>query len=151
MGPKILGYRKEVPQTTTNPPNSANLYEPSETRTRVWYPGDKTDLPITPGKMTPNEITATQVENIRRRTRGLILALEYQFKDTKRRNVVLGPQVPVPPLVWPPAITVDPLHSFDQPPRFNEIRNYLIDRYQQLALDTMASPIPEHTMYKYLG
>lgn len=108
-----------------------------------------TNIPIT-DDMTENEASATRLEN-KRLDQADRIEKELQEQTKKIRtnsklplvpdNVVYPPRKPTPDL--PPIL--------DEPPRDKEIRQYLFSRYQQLALDTMTSKIPEHVMYNYVS
>lgn len=151
----MSGSRREVPPTTTSQPNPSHMDDEdgTENRSRLWYQGDIAELPIKPGQMTAEEVAAITEENSRRRrTLRLGFALSREFKERTKRNFVMGPWVPETPMSWPPKRPDSPpAPIIDQPPRYHEIRNHLVDRYQQLALDTMVSLIPEHTVHNYVG
>jgi hypothetical protein len=77
----------------------------------------------------------------------LAAARDYQRQSFYIRElqekVLLAKDNPLPKV--PPEIP-----SLPECPRFDEIRLYLFARLQELAIDTMNGPIPEHVLLKYI-
>jgi hypothetical protein len=95
------------------------------------------------------EKTDIKLENRRRQVAREILAAtrDYQRQSFYIRElqekVLLAKDNPLPKV--PPEIP-----SLPECPRFDEIRLYLFARLQELAIDTMNGPIPEHVLLKYI-
>ncbi|PMD36571.1 hypothetical protein L207DRAFT_586273 [Hyaloscypha variabilis F] len=106
------------------------------------------DVDINP-TLPEEEKTDIKLENRRRQVAREILAAtrDYQRQSFYIRElqekVLLAKDNPLPKV--PPEIP-----SLPECPRFDEIRLYLFARLQELAIDTMNGPIPEHVLLKYI-
>ncbi|CZR54311.1 uncharacterized protein PAC_04195 [Phialocephala subalpina] len=163
MGPKTIGGRQVVPDTTVGRPSKQT---PGRVFTREWYHSDRVQLSVSPAIMSQNEIDATESENKRRNYAQFLIETMYdQDQEMRNRNTVLPQSLMVGPPRPPaanPTNPVDPTNpnpppSPDSlpdlvpiPPRFDEITKYLLSKYQRLALDTLNFRIAEHTLYHYI-
>ncbi|KAF8864260.1 hypothetical protein BDZ45DRAFT_721996 [Acephala macrosclerotiorum] len=161
MGPKTMGNRQDVPDTTVGRPKKT---APGSVFTRPWHQSDLVKLSVVTGIMSPDEIAATEYENKRRNYTQYLMEVMYdQDKEMLRKNTVLpqalmvgppskqpaanSPNPPNPPPPPPPGPIPD---AVPKPPRFDEIENYLISKYQRLAFNSLNFSIPEHTLYNYI-
>lgn len=167
MGPKTMGNRQDVPDTTVGRPKKN---APGSVFTRPWHQSDLVKLSVVTGIMSQDEIAATEQENKRRNyTQYLMEAMYDQDKEMLRKNTVLPQALIVGPPPKPtaanspnPSSPPDPANPnsppspetipdlVPKPPRFDEIENYLISKYQRLAFDSLDFSIPEHTLYNYV-
>jgi hypothetical protein len=94
--------------------------------------------------MTPAEIRAREIETDRenrgRRIKDMIYGKNIDFSDIREEHVPRPRNTPEPPPM-----------SRVECPRYDEIRNYLIENRQELALDnSMNFGIPEHILYNHI-
>ncbi|KUJ20903.1 uncharacterized protein LY89DRAFT_715211 [Mollisia scopiformis] len=143
MGPKVVGYRRSVPNTTVTKPD-LNDKTLKVGRSKHWAAPEGPYLPWDAAK-TPENIAIMNEENARRRkTDSLQDALERRVQDVRNAVVGTGPAWP-PPAILPRIIPVIP-----EPPRYLEIKNHLLNCWYELAIDTMDFNMPEHTMFNYI-
>lgn len=137
--PKIIGFLQNIsPNEVWTPPKFQWKFDPEDFAT-AEITLDNT--------MTKQEILAIQIENRRKRQANRI-SKRIQDNPIDRSNIKVptasGSSKDDDDHVDPPELEQEKF------PRYDEIKEYLIQNRALLALDTMKSSIPEHTMLRHL-